>query len=363
MSAAAASQRPSAEAEEISSWQGFKEWLLPSVTFERSSTAKKDLAFARIVLAIFYAGLAGVFIYTVIRLCYSGRIELFSNMYKVDFVQAPSLAFCPFNANDTLQWPDGTEPWATATKDDLTNGSVTSHVLTVTPRNCSFDRNCGCVDMGEYSLSDTSRTTHPRGAKHEMVFRESIEIRTNFSDPSPERVLKVGIYDSYDSAPDWFYVNQGSMFIGQLELIIWTVVDVSIQGLVNTLKGDLRAMVKNRHIYRYTSQSVGSSRQHQSWRETSVRYEMKTFFVEETVSSHRALSWYTVGVLLALVALRWVVVDAFFMATMPEYQEKKDTPVFRELTGTSVWIRNLFCCCLDDTGERDPLLSEGKSQA
>ena len=63
-----------------------------------------------------------------------------------------------------------------------------------------------------------------------QVFREAIEIRTNLSDPSSDGVLKVGIYDSRDMAPDWLYVNEGAMFIAQLELIIWTVYPSRVQG-------------------------------------------------------------------------------------------------------------------------------------
>jgi len=355
-------------------WEAFKEWLLPSVTFSGSTTPKRDLRFGRILLALFYAVLTGVFIYTVGRLCWSGRIELFSNLYKVDRVEAPSLAFCPFNPNDAIVWPRGPEgqnhTMVTASKYDLQG----SHHLQVGARNCSFDRSCGCVDMGAYLLRDTAQEKrngdsiqHPAGSDqaHAMVFRENIEISTNFSDPSPERILKIGIYDSFDTAPDWFYVNEGAMFIGQLELTIWTVVDISIQGLVNTFKGDLRAMVKNRHIFRYTSQQVGGNTRHNH---TSVRYEMKTFFVEETMSSHRAFSLYTVGVIAALIALRWVIVDAFFLIMIPEFQEHKDKPTVRELSPTSLWMRNLLCCCLPsdgdaEPGETDPLLEGKGSQA
>lgn len=357
MSASAASQGliDNSGGDETTSWEEFKEWLLPSVTFAASDKPKSDLRYGRILVCIFYAVLAGVFIYTVGRLCNSGRIELFSNLYKVDFVEAPSLAFCPFNPHDSIQWPSGASPAVIAKKFELTG----DHSLAATLHNCSFDRHCGCVDMNAYRLSDSARETHPAGGNEAMVFRESIEIRTGLKDPSPDHVLKVGIYDSYDKAPDWFYVNQGSTFIGQLELIIWTVVDISAEGLVKTLKGDLRAMVKNRHIFRYTSQQVGTSRHD----ETAIRYEMKTFFVEETMSSHRAFSLYTVGVLIALFALRYVVVDAFFVAIMPEHDPvKKNKPVLRELSSTSNWLRSFCCCCLDDSeaSERGPLV-EGKA--
>jgi len=341
-------------------WEAFKEWLLPSTAFARSETPKKDLKFGRVMIALFYLGLTGLFIYTVMRLLYSGRIELFSSLYKVDYVEAPSLVFCPFNPNAEIDWPAAAAPWVTARKSDLQG----SHNLNVSARNCSFDRACACVDMGAYHLSDSARETDPGGSADKMVFREGIEIRSNFSDPSGDHVLKVGIYDNYDTAPDWFYVNQGSMFIGQLELIIWTVVDISIQGLVNTFKGDLRAMVKNRHIYRYTSQEVGDTRLSH---ETSIRYEMKTFFVEETMSSHRAFSLYTVGVIGALVALRWVVVDAFFLLMFPAWkpEEAKLEPTVRELSSTSLWVRNLLFCFGEDAepGESEPLLEGKGSQA
>jgi len=337
-------------------WEDFKEWLLPSTSFKNSRTPRADLLYARVLLALFYAALTGLFVYTVVRLCYSGRIELFSNLYKVDFVEAPSLAFCPFNPNQSIEWPDGKENFAvSANKMDLDG----EHHLHVKAGNCSFDRACGCVDMSAFHLTDISRET--MNPAHGMVSRESIQFKTNLTDSSSEKVIKVGIYDSYDKSPDWFYVDQGTMFLGQLELIIWTVVDVSITGLINTFKGDLRAMVKNRHIFRYTSQSVGA-KQHQSTRETTVRYEMKTFFVEETMSSHRAFSLYTVGVILSLVALRYVVVDAFFLAMMPEYKEKNQEIKMRELTPTAVWMRNICLCGMggdEEQSENDPLLKKG----
>lgn len=350
--------------ESESYWDSFKEWLLPSGTFEKSATPKSDLAYARWSLVIFYAMLLGLFIYTVTRMCYSGRIELFSSMYKVDFVEAPSLAFCPFNPNAAIQWPRATDLPVLASKVDLDG----THALHPKVNNCTFDRTCACVDMGAFRLSDLSRR-HGNPAStlhHEMVFRESMEILTTLTDPSPEQIIKVGIYDTYDTAPDWFYVNQGAMFIGQLELIVWTVVDISFTGLWNTVKGDIRAMVKNRHIFRYTSQQVSRRERQPPTRlattlasPTSVRYEMKTFFVEETMSSHRAFSLYTVGVIIALIMLRWVVVDIFLMLVMPEWTEHRETRIVRELSPTATWLRNLCCCCLpSEPDEHEPLLDE-----
>jgi hypothetical protein len=363
---------PTRSAETVTYWDEFKEWLLPSSSFTKSETPQKDLNYARILLGIFYAVLTGVFVYTIVRLCYSGRIELFSSIYKVDFVEAPSLAFCPYNSNDTIAWPGNTAPWVTAEKFDLKG----SHSLKVPVKNCTFDRNCGCADLSAFHLTDTARETvkplrHPAAQETAMVFRESIQIHTNLTDPSGAHVLKVGIYDSFDTAPDWLYMNEGQTLVTQLELIVWTVIDISVEGLVKTLKGDLRAMMKNRHIFRYTSQQVNNYDRGRPSHDTAMKYEMKTFFVEETMSSHRAFSLYTVGVLFALIALRWVVVDAFFLAMMPEYQEKRDDTVVRELSPSAIWLRSMLCgCCLKDkdspegdTGERDPLLDKQKLNA
>lgn len=352
------------EGENLSYWQSFQEWLLPSESLSKSETPKRDLRYARTLIAIFYAILTGVLVYTVVRLVYSGRIEVFTNMYKVDFVEAPSLALCPFNANDRIEWPHGAGPWVAATK--VAYKGISD--LKVAPRNCTFDNRCVCVDLSAYRLRDFERNHTNRdevsAVSDAEMFRESIEVRTNLSDPSDESVLKVGLYDSRDPAPDWLYVNQGSVFIAQLELIVWTIIDISVSGLVKTLMGDLRAMAKNRDIFRYTSQEVGNNRRNHSWHETSIRYEMKTFFVEETMSSARAFSLYTVGVLVALVALRIVIIDAFFLVIIPPHAEraKKEEDIVRELSPTAVWLRNLcFFCCFpqDKEGEKDekrPLL-------
>lgn len=344
-------------------WQNFQEWLLPSHAFENSESQKSDLRYARTLIASFYAIISVVIVYTVVRLCWSGRIEVFTNMYKVDTIEAPSLAICPFNANASIERPDGAAPWVSASKVGLHG----TNDLKVTARDCTFDRTCICVDMSSYHLNDVKRNVteeilHDPTKGVAQKIHEGIEIRTNLTDPSEESILKVGIYDSTDSSLDWLYVNQGSMFVGQLELIVWTVVDVSVSGLVKTLKGDLRAMAKNRHIFRYTSQQVGNARIHGPRHETSIRYEMKTFFVEETMSSPRAFSLYTVGVLIALAALRIVIVEAFFSTMLPEWKGHTPEATAREISPTADWLRNycFFCCFtrVKDEGENQPLLRD-----
>lgn len=349
------------EEEHESCFESFKEWILPTGTFARSETPKTDLLFARGLSCVFWLAITGFIIYTVFRLVSSGRVELFRSSYKYDVIETPSLAFCPFNPNQTVQWPAGAEPWAFADKIDT--GGV--YDLDITPRNCSFDRNCACVDMYKYRFQDV--TPDKVDGKMQGVQRQTIEMRTNFSDPSPERVLKVGIYDNFDKSPDWIYVNQGSLFIAQLELTVWTVIDVSMHGLFETLKGDMRAMLRNKHIYRYTSQQVGDLRLHQPWRETSIRYEMKTFFVEETMSSRRAWSLYTLAVIILLFVLRAFMVDAFMATFFPEWQEKKaEETVVRELSDFSLVLRSFVSCILpaeEDSGssERKPLMADHKA--
>lgn len=340
---------------EPSWWHRFKEWLLPKETLSKSAHPKSDLKYARALIALFYVALTGVIIYTVARMCYSGRIEVFTNLYKVDFLEAPSLAFCPFNANDEIQWPGGAEPWVAASKVTLHG----TNDLKIAPQKCAFNPRCACVSMSAYHLNDVLRN-HSTALNE--AFREQIEIRTNFSDPSEESVLKVGLYDSYDESPDWLYVNQGAIFIGQLELIVWTVVDVSISGLVKTFTGDIRAMAKNRHIFRYTSQQVGNNPMAplHHHHETSIRYEMKTFFVEETMSSPRAFSLYTIGVLIALYAMRVVITDAFFALILPEWKEYHEPSPHRMLSPTAVYFRNLFCfCCFPEQDGEDEALLKG----
>lgn len=338
----------------------FLEWLLPSRTFAKSETPESDLRFARLVICGFYLMLTGLILYTLTWLFWRGRIEVFSQQYKVDYIEAPSLAFCPYDRNASIQWPSARKPWLAAAKIDLAG----SHSLDVVPENCTFDRVCACVDMHKYGLTDVDRDERINGGRP-MVYHESIEIRVNFSDPSPERVLKIGIYDRLDSSPDWFYINQGGHWIGQLELTIWTVIDASFQGLLNTLRGDFRAMCKNHHIFRYTSQEVGNPRMHRHWNETSIQYEMKTFFVDETMSSQRAFSLYTVFVIIAICAIRWALVETFFLVFIPQYEEKSDEPVSRQLSSMSLLLRRYLCCCckFSRDGEEQPLLDEKSSSS
>jgi hypothetical protein len=300
-------------------------------------------------------------------------------------VEAPSLAFCPFDVNATIAGILNVSGVTAATKFDL----LGSHALNLTHiYSCHFDRVCSCVDMSQFRLSDQSiehpdnvdmKTSRDALGKYTTtdVFRESIQISTNLSDPSSEHVIKVGIFDSGDRNPDWFYVNQGRLFVAQLELMYWYVADFSIHGIINTVKGDLRAMVKTKHIYKYTSQEVGQQRDATTGEigATGVRYEMKTFFVQETMSSLRAFSLYTIGVIALLGATSWALVFSFYTSLMPEYREKvsdieeeEEPVVLRQLSPAAQWIRDYICCCLGNIEkdspqeERAPLLPQ-KSQA
>jgi hypothetical protein len=340
--------------------EAFLEWLLPRRAFSKSQTQEADLKFARLVIGVFYLMLTGLIVYTLVWLFWKGRIEVFTQQYKVDYIEAPSLAFCPYEFNASIQWPAAKEPWVSAFKNDLAG----HHSLDIQGESCRFDRTCACVDLHKYGLTDVDRDERINGGRP-MVFHEYIEVRVNLTDPSPERTLKVGIYDHADTSPDWFYMNQGGHWIGQMELTIWTVVDASFQGLFRTLEGDWRAMCKNHHVFRYTSQEVGNPRMHRQWNETHVQYEMKTFFVDETMSSQRAFSLYSVGVIFAIIAIRWALVETFFIVFIPQYEEKTDEPVVRQLSSTSELIRTWLCCCFrfSSAGEEQPLIQEKESSA
>lgn len=331
------------------------EWLLPARTFAKSETPESDLKFARLVIAVFYLLLTGLIVYTLAWLFYKGRIEVFSQQYKVDYIEAPSIAFCPYESNTSILWPAAKTPWVKGAKIDMEG----SHALDIKAENCTFDRACACVDLHHYGLTDVDRDASINGGRS-MVFHEFIDLRANFSDPSPERVLKIGIFDHSDTSPDWFYMNQGGHWIGQLELTIWTVVDASFHGVMNTLRGDWRAMCKNHHIFRYTSQEVGPPGMHRHWNETQIQYEMKTFFIDETMSSQRAFSLYSVFVILAICAIRWALVETFFVVFIPQYEEKADEPVYRQLSSTSLLLRTYLCCCCNrrKDGEEQPLLDQ-----
>merc|ERR1719238_2179610 len=116
--------------------------------------------------------------------------------------------------------------------------------------------------------------------------------------------------------------------------------------------------MKQRHIFRYTSQEVGARG---AATESFVSYEMKNFFVDDTLSSETAFSPYALLYLLALIAIRSAMVGLFINTMFPEYNPDKDKTVVREHSGASQSLSYYFCCCCfpwsDGREEKEPLLS------
>lgn len=363
----------------------FKEWLLPSETFQKSEDRDHDLLVARVLVFLFYSALGGVFLYTLLQLFVSGRIEVIRSGYKLDVIEAPSVAICPFWAKTKVTLPADKSKWATA---EITSMHGTKRI-DIEPFVCSYDRDCVCVDLFKHKGANDASTTSlsdyitEKGksvgfsgdfSSRETKFRDHVEIRTMLTDPSGDETLKIGLYDSVDPSPNWVYINQGEYSMGTLELATWTVTDMSLRGVRSTLDGDWKAMAKPRHIFRYTSQEVGRRGAYRQWNETSINYEMKNFFVDDTVSSETAFSGYTLAFLLFLILTRSVAIAIFFEAVLPEYVEKKDREVQRELSGVARGISFVFRPCsrrlrggpaeqeppaaAEAEGERRPLLGE-----
>jgi len=359
----------------MSRWEQIKEWLLQSRTFEKSETPERDLLQARVLIFIFYSALSFGFVYTLARLIFSGRVEVIQQLYKVDVLEAPSVAICPFFATLAIVKPNQPmSEWITIKKveiDGIKN-------ITAKPYVCQYDRECICVRLYDQVLKDhTGEAAKHMGAeatksKNENIFRERITLSTSLTDSSAEQTLKIGLFDSIDPAPNWYYSRQGEYSMAQLELQVWAVTDFSIMGVQRTVDGDITAMAKSRHLFRTLLAQVGSRGAARDWNSTIIAYEMKNFFVDETISSENAISVYTLGFLFFLVAVRSVAIDAFMSAFFPMWEEDPDSPKFRTFSNLAFFSATpVTCCCLAnrkhqldveaDAGEAKPLLQQGRA--
>lgn len=332
-----------------------KDWLLPARTFEHSRSPQRDLVFARFILSIVYLGGACVIIYYLRRMLVLQHVEVIVTELKMDEIEVPSLAICPFRANSTLVKPVDNRTWFKVMKIEA-GGSRPLHVPFAP---CQFDRECVCVDLHSYWFSDRIAATARGRADH---FRESLQVITSLTDSSPERSLRLGLYDSTDPSPNWCYATQGSYWISQLSLKVWKVTDVS--GLLYMMR---RAAAKTRHLFTCTSQEVGVRGSSRGWNETAIEYHMQDFFVDETMSSETAYSLYSLAFLVMLLLMRSVVLDAFMAAMFPLWEEPRELPQQRRLSCFAEMARSWLCCCLrfgdDDNdnaeaekGERKPLM-------
>lgn len=326
----------------------FLEWVVPSEAFAASPSKDRDLAAARALHVIFYVAVFGFVIYTIVMLMLIGRIEVMRSYIKLEVVEAPSVAVCPFNRNTSII-KQGV-PWIEAEL-VLQDGRVK---MNSTPYDCinlkALDRGCVCLDLGKYNLHDHS-IVDVSASKHgflhhmEMLYRERVELSMLLADPSGEDTLEIGLYSSSDKLPDWFFIGQGSNTVGNIELATWTATDISMSGLDKTLAGDATAMAKYRYMYTFNGFQVGKRGMGRAWNQTKLSYEMKNFFVDETVSSQRAYSLYGLGVLCFIFIMKTAIHRLFVNATIPEIDPNKGKIVQRELSPASEWFAYLCCCC------------------
>lgn len=339
------------------SWEAIGEWLLPRKWFRPGEYTEKQLTVGRLLVAIFYAALLGVFVYTVYWLSVSGRIEVMENVYKRDIIEAPSLAICPFNQNTSIRIPKGPDPVVKVIKYDLAG----SRIVDATMHGCAYDRQCVCLDLSQLSFVDhLMRDTMYAGfngvaSKSPITFKERVEIITTLEDPSPDNTLKVGLYDSMDVTPDWVYVTEGRYIFCKLQLLMWTVTDFSVRGVEDTLNGDLSAMGKMRRLYSPIIQEAGSWKTERGTDtvQTSMSFEMNNFFVTETVSSETAFSFYTLAFLVFLIALRAVMVDAFLSFMFPLWEDPALGPKPREMSWMTQALTSMLCYCSNDDDDDD----------
>jgi len=315
---------------------------------------------------LFYVAYGCTFIYTLFVLIYSGRVEVMTTQYKVDKVEAPSVVVCPF-------WPGKETLVPAGVRDDeilhvTKYGTKGPERLIVEARTCKYDRTCVCGDIwpagkdGEpvWFQDHISRDTKGIGtmggkSESEMIFRERIEVTTNATDGSGDKTLKVGFYDSIDPAPQWFYMSQGGYVLGSLELATWTVSDFTFEGMYETFMGNVTAMVRPRHIFRYTSQEVAEDRSAELPNQSIFSYEMKNFFVEDTVSAETAFSPYTLAYLIMLIVIRSAVISIFISTMFPEYDPTKDDVKHRENSSAATMLASYCtCCCSSCFGRRQP---------
>jgi hypothetical protein len=162
--------------------------------------------------------------------------------------------------------------------------------------------------------------------------------------------LKVGFYDSTDEAPKFWYMHQGAYVLGKLELSTWSVQTITVQSVYNAITGgvkDSQGLVKETHLFRYTSQEVAHVLHGETKPfESTFSYQMKNFFVDHKVAAETSFSLYAVWYLLILVAVRGLAVQTFKSIMFPEYDPHKDERGVkrREMSDHANHLAE-YCCC------------------
>jgi hypothetical protein len=335
-----------------------KEVLFPSGSFRGPDAEEnaRNTSKARCIMFFFYFAFFGFFVYQVASVFLFGRVEVMTTTYKLNNIEAPSVAVCPFWPGTEVVLPEGVP------QEELLHvvkyGVHGPERLRLSPQLCSFDRVCICGEIWNsgpdgapvFFRDHKMRETRDIGATgeksdREVRFRERIEVKTNVTDGSGNETLKVGFYDSVDEAPQWFYMHQGAYMLGTLELSTWSVSRISFEAMYQWFTGDTKALVKPRHLFRYTSQEVATDLdQDHSPNESIFSYSMKNFFVENKVAAETSFSLYAIGCLLAVVAVRSTAYSAFIGAMFPEEDPLKGQVKPREMSSHADFVAQ-YCCC------------------
>lgn len=351
------------------------EKLVPAGSF-RGPHAEKDLRNARCVVLLFYVAYFAGFCFLLTKAFVSGRIEVVQRTYKVDTLEAPSVAVCPFWPDTAIVHPSGPTEEAIAVYKYSPEGeeriAAASHV-------CRYDRECLCVNLFDAAggpvlfhdhRQDDVKQIGTTGAASEgdVIFRERIELRTNASDPSKDHTLKVGFYDSVDPRPHFVYMAAGTWMLGKLELETWSVSHLHLADFWAALKRlDPGQIFELRHIFRYTSYDGGArpsaSRLHVddtvgSPAESFVSYSMSNFFVEDQISAESAVSPYTVFFLLALLVMQSTLIGVAKSLFYPEHDPTRDELKVLENSAVAEALNGCCacCCCFPSDREKEPLV-------
>jgi hypothetical protein len=337
--------------------EGLKELLFPSGSFRGPDPAEnaRNTSKARCIMLAFYLACLGAFLYQLYVYFLTGRVEVATTMYKMDYVEAPSVAVCPFWPATAIRVPAGAERGSLlhVTK----YGTHGPERLEVQARTCAFDRICICGDLWEIGSDEGARVVfHDHlsreagniGATGELSasklkFRERIEVKTRATDGSGNETLKVGFYDSIDGRPQWFYMHQGAYVLGTLELSTWTVSHCTFGALYEFFTGNLHAMSEKRHLFRYTSQEVATT-DGRDRAESIFSYKMKDFFITNTVSAETSLSFYTLVYLIFIFAIRHAVVDIFIGFMFPAHDPHKGEAKQRDMSHHADLFARMCCC-------------------
>mmetsp|Transcript_6593 Transcript_6593/g.14338 ORF Transcript_6593/g.14338 Transcript_6593/m.14338 type:complete len:360 (-) Transcript_6593:97-1176(-) len=344
-------------------WADLQEWNLPADSFAHSKTPQQDLRDARCVLNVFYTFMALLFLGFLARLIFWTRAEVFSTTIKVDYVEAPSLAICPFEFNATILPPNtDNKTWVTIKKQGVKGAMEVEPKISA----CVYDRKCICVDMSKQVLSDitveaTASDRIDDGGAGELQsdvrngFSEAIEVKTRLGDTSTRNALKLGFYDSVDHIPMWFYANEGSYNAVHLELRLWYAVSLTFRSILSALyHGASSPLVWKRHLFRMSAEDVdaidfydGTPRRDT----TTISYGMRNFFVDETLSSENAWSIYNLAALVLLLLMQSTLANYFFNAMFPADDEASRKVQPRRLSRASKELVSICCCSRRRDGE------------